>query len=372
MEKFNKREKLTSTKMNKLVGELNANTENIEALNKTLYDDEVGDIPTLQRDVEHTKEELEEAKLFKFPNATIVGNLNINHGQVSGFSRENYLILPFAFNVSGKAFELNLAFTTGSDISAPQNIIGSKFCLAAFIQDGKLNTRISTSGNTWEISEESSFAISPNTTYYIKLSYDRLQYKLQYSLDGKSYSQDWVEVNPNEPEEGLVYIGVGNNFNNPFKGIVNLNKCELLINNQHYWEGMDDAGLATRLATDLSNIDDEGEQRIKEIVHPEFSELSLKVGNKADKITSAIEIPDDGIPLAGTSYKLGTIASLTIDGIPTSDAETTVYFTADEGFTMSIPDCEVVGELSAEAGKSYVMSILNGIVVMGEVTSYNN
>ena len=97
-----------------------------------------------------------------------------------------------------------------------------------------------------------------------------------------------------------------------------------------------------------------------------------KIADKADKTVSATSLPSDGIPLAGTSYKLGTIAALSINGIPMSDAETVIYFTADEGFTMSIPDCEVVGELSAEAGKSYVMSILNGIVVMGEVTSYNN
>lgn len=95
------------------------------------------------------------------------------------------------------------------------------------------------------------------------------------------------------------------------------------------------------------------------------------ISGKADKIVDATSLPEDSSPLAGTSYKLGTIASLTINSIPTSDAETTIYFTCGEGFTMSIPDCNVVGELSAEAGKSYVMSILNGIVVMGEVESYN-
>lgn len=292
MEKFNYQEILSSAKMNRLVDELNADTKNIENLNKTLYDEEVGDIPTLEKKVEKVQEDVEEAKLFKFPNATIKGDLNINHGQVSGFSNENYLILPFAFNVAGKAFELNLAFTTGSDVTIPQNIIGSKFCLAAYIQSGKLTTRISTSGTNWEISKELSFTVTPNTTYYIKLSYDRLQYKLQYSTDGKEYSQSWVEVNPNYPAEGLIYIGVGNNFNNPFGGIINLNKCELLINNQHYWEGMDDAGLATRLATDLSNIDEEGVDEIKEIIKPELDTLSEKVSEIENNHTSVDDIKE--------------------------------------------------------------------------------
>lgn len=267
MEKFSKNERLTSAKMNRLVDEVNANTKNTENLNKTLYDEEVGDILVLEKKLKQTQETVDEMRLFKFPNATIMGDLNINHGQISGFGTENYLILPFAFNVAGKAFELNIAFTTGSDVTLPQNVIGSKFCLAAYIQNGKLTTRISTSGTTWEISKESSFAVESNKTYHIKLSYDRLQYKLQYSTDGNSYTQDWVDVNPNTPAEGLVYIGVGNNFNNPFKGIINLNKCGLFINNQHYWEGMDDAGLSTRLATDMSNIDDEGRNVINGIVN---------------------------------------------------------------------------------------------------------
>lgn len=361
MERFSPKEILKAAKLNKLVDELNLDTEgvqhlneNLEALNKTLFDEEVGALPTLDKRIEHAEEQIDEMVLFKYPNATIKGDLNINHGQVSGFGNANYLVLPFAFDMAGKAFELNLAFTTGSDVTAPQNIIGSKFCIAAYIQNGNLTTRISTSGTNWEISKESSFAITPNNTYYVKLSYDRLQYKLQYSADGKTYSQDWVDVNPNAPKEGLVYIGVGNNFNNPFGGIVNLNKCELLVNNQHYWEGMDDAGLATRLATDMNNIDPEGEQRVRDIV----------------KSLTADTLPEDGIPVENTTYALGEIASLTLNDIPNSSLETLIYFKAGTGFSMSIPDCEVIGELSAEAGKSYVMSILNGIVVMGEVSTH--
>lgn len=94
-------------------------------------------------------------------------------------------------------------------------------------------------------------------------------------------------------------------------------------------------------------------------------------GEKGDAIDSATALPTNKIPVPGTSYKLGTIPSLALNSIPTSDLEIIIYFTADSGFTMSIPDCQIVGELAAEAGKSYVMSILNGVVVMGEVSSYN-
>lgn len=87
------------------------------------------------------------------------------------------------------------------------------------------------------------------------------------------------------------------------------------------------------------------------------------------KVVSATTLPTNKIPVAGTSYKLGVIASLSLSGVPTSDYETTIYFTAGTGFQMSIPaSTKIVGELSAEAGKSYVISIQNGVVIMGEIT----
>lgn len=121
-----------------------------------------------------------------------------------------------------------------------------------------------------------------------------------------------------------------------------------------------------------NDFTDDAKNKLDGLQNYDDTELRNEVNEKANKVASVTEMPTDGIPLAGTAYKLGTIASLSINGIPTSDAETVIYFVADEGFTMSIPDCEVVGELSAEAGKSYVMSILNGIVIMGEVTNYQN
>ncbi|CAJ0610681.1 unnamed protein product [Cylicocyclus nassatus] len=55
-----------------------------------------------------------------------------------------------------------------------------------------------------------------------------------------------------------MYIGVGEvnaEVKNVFTGIINLNYANLKINNELVWQGMDDVGLATRLAVDMSNID---------------------------------------------------------------------------------------------------------------------
>ena len=45
-----------------------------------------------------------------------------------------------------------------------------------------------------------------------------------------------------------------------------MNKAQLTVMGNVVWQGMDDAGLATRLATNLNNIDEVGKERIKEIV----------------------------------------------------------------------------------------------------------
>lgn len=112
---------------------------------------------------------------------------------------------------------------------------------------------------------------------------------------------------------------------------------------------------------------------------PGFTHGIMYVSNFAslDKTLSDIEMyhydGDFNGHIAGnTKYTLGDMSELNITSITKSDKESLVYFTAGEGFTMSIPkDTEIIGDLSVEPGKSYVMSVLNRVVVMGEITKYN-
>lgn len=235
-----------------------------------IFDEEV--LAKTNKNVSDLSKQVEELKLFKFPNLTIIGNPTINHGQVSDFSSDNYLILPSIFDNKGRSFEVNVAFTTDSNVTAAQNIIGGKFCMALYVQNEKLTLRLSSNGKDWNIlSKTSEFTVKPNTTYFIKVVFDRLQYKLLYSTDGINYTQDWSVTNTLEPYPGVVYFGVGNNFFNPFQGIINLNKCDIKFNNTIVWQGMDDVGLATRLATDLSNLDEEGENVLRQIIRDELN-----------------------------------------------------------------------------------------------------
>lgn len=239
-------------------------------------------------EVEKLDNRIDEIELTKFPNAIIHGTPTINQGQISNFSQENYLSLPAIFDLHDRGFEFNFAFRTNDDVTTAQNIIGSKFCMALFIQNSKINLRVSQNGTNWDLVDiQGNIDIQPNTTYYIQIYFDKLTYKLKYSLDGQTFTDIASKVASVSPNPSQIYLGVGNNFFNPFKGIINLNKCYLKINNSIIWRGLDDAGLQTRLATDLENIDAGGIAYINGLIEekgyitPEDTKDFIKATNYA-------------------------------------------------------------------------------------------
>ena len=213
---------------------------------------------------------VDDLELFKFPNATIVGSPTINNGQISDFSQTSYLRFPFLMDFQGRHFAINMEFTTAADVTNQQNIFDSDFGLAFAIRSAKFVIAVSSNGTSWNIGEGvGSHTVLPNTTYRVQLAWDGTAYKLAYSVNGgESYTEDISLASTESPFPKQVYIGVGENYAsvlNFFKGIINLNYASLYVADSLVWQGMDDVGLASRLATDLSNIDAAGEQRIKDI-----------------------------------------------------------------------------------------------------------
>ena len=70
-------------------------------------------------------------------------------------------------------------------------------------------------------------------------------------------------------------------------------------------------------------------------------------------------------------YSPGSLSSLTLSAIEISDQESLIYFTTDQwsNFSLSLPTgTKYIGAFSFSPSTQYVVSILNGIVVMGEVS----
>lgn len=239
----------------------------------TVYDKEETikeHLKTLTDKNDSLESQISELELFKFPNAVIIGDPTIHTGQVSNFNENNYLQFPYIVDLNDKPFQIDFCFTTGKDVTTQQNILDSQFGLALAIKDGKGLMAISHNGTSWAGAIPGTIDIDPNTTYYARLSWNKINYKTEISTDGVEYKSDINFGSTQSPYPRTMFIGgcsgsVIGHTPHPFGGIIDLEKSYLYVNNVEVWHGMEDAGLATRADISLSNINDAGEQKIKDI-----------------------------------------------------------------------------------------------------------
>lgn len=230
-------------------------------------------IEGIEGDITRIDSKIDDIELFKFPNATIIGEPTIQNGQISGFSTMNYLQFPFILDLHNQRFQIDFCFTTATNVQTQQNILDSKFGLALAISGGKGLMAISSNGTSWNIGNTTgTMNIESNTTYYARLTWDGIQYKTLLSTDGTNYTQDMVLVGAQAPHPTTIFIGGCDTLEtghdpHPFLGTINMNKATLTVMGNVIWQGMDDAGLATRLATNLNNIDEVGKERLNEFVN---------------------------------------------------------------------------------------------------------
>lgn len=210
-------------------------------------------------------------EVSKFPNLTIIGQPTINQGQLSNFSSSNYARFPFVVNFQNRPFNIKMDITTGSNIVSQENVIDSDFGLALAIRNSRFILAFSVNGTSWAAEYQGSHQLAANTAYLLRLNWDGSTYKLEFSTDGgENYITDITFTNSQSPYPKQIYVGVGQNngvIMNHFSGIINLNNCELVISGKTVWLGMDDVGLATRLAVDLSNIDNAGVDYINSLIN---------------------------------------------------------------------------------------------------------
>lgn len=218
-------------------------------------------------ELQTTNERIDELELYKFPNVTLFGEPNIQNGQLSNFSSLNYAQFPFLVDFHQQAFEINMCFTTGNQVATQENIFDSIDGLAFAVRGGHFVVAMSSDGQTWNMGEHiGTINVNTNTTYYVKFSWNKLQYKLDVSTDRTNYTNDFTVTDTRSLYAKQIVIGKSTDNRYIFSGSINLNYCSLSIMGQQVWQGMDDVGIATRLATDLSNIDEAGVNKIKDIV----------------------------------------------------------------------------------------------------------
>mgnify|MGYP003293760902 CR=1 FL=1 len=240
-----------------VVQDKNANIDLTPYASKTYVDDED----------QKLKDKIADIELAKFPNVTIIGQPTIQQGQISNFSSTNYCQFPFVVDFQNQPFKLDFEITTGNEVTQQHNVFDSVFGLAFAVRQSKFVLAVSTNGTSWNIGEVlGSHIVLPNTTYRIRLVWDRQNLTLEYSTDGgSSYIVDSTRALTEQPYPKQMFIGITSDKSTTFNGIINLNYASLEIANKVVWQGMDDVGLATRMAVDMSNIDEAGINKVKTI-----------------------------------------------------------------------------------------------------------
>lgn len=232
-----------------------------------------------------------------FPAVTIFGHPRIQETQMSEFTASNYAQFPFLVDFAGRHWQLDCAITTGADVSQQHNVFDSAFGLAFAFSGGKFVLAMSSNGTSWNLGATSgTHSILANTTYYIRITWDGANYVLAYSTNKVDWTNDITVASTESLASKQIIIGKSLDNAHIFNGSINFADARLTIANVIVWEGMGEVGTATRMALDMSNIDDAGKQRVNDIVKAgsfgeEVTELDRNVGTLSTDVAGKVSKP---------------------------------------------------------------------------------
>ena len=186
-------------------------------------------------------------KLLYKPDFNMVGNVTMNSdGSYSGFSGSNYISFDKSFEVGSNTWEVVAKFTTTNSFPSLQGIYhfhnalsdSGRYGLIIRMQGNKFNF-VASSGYSWLFNATGSYTIQPNTTYWVKVSFDGSKYVLSYSLDGETYIEDIVQSSTSLLLSGLDIMVAGtwysgSSYIEPLLGKLYLNSCYWKIGDEVY------------------------------------------------------------------------------------------------------------------------------------------
>lgn len=128
--------------------------------------------------------------------AEVVGTLTVSdNGDVSGFSANDYLVLPISlYMTDATSFEIGVCFTTPGTTALGLNILENPHSILEHKirietnSDKKLYIVIHSGTNTQAIIGTT--ILQTSTKYYVKLVYDGTNYTLSLSTDGITYTTE--------------------------------------------------------------------------------------------------------------------------------------------------------------------------------------
>lgn len=166
----------------------------------------------------------------------ISGTLTNNNGVFSGFDNNSYLYIPGVRTNDNTEFVIK--FTTGSDITTSQCVIGCEHFLALDVASGKLSSW------NWETASavQFSWSLFTNQTYYVKIICNGNTRTFNISVNGNSYSElgsftdNTITNNINKLYQ-FVLGRYSHQASNPFLGSIDVKGCYIKRNNELLWDG---------------------------------------------------------------------------------------------------------------------------------------
>lgn len=167
---------------------------------------------------------------------TIYGELTKSDNVLSNFSTSNYAIINANFEPGNYTWEMNFLVTTGDNVSTEQEICADS---TNSLEIELINSHFALEVNSGT-TNQGTYTVLANTTYYVKVQFTGSQYILSYSLNGSLYTQD-VTVTSSTSYKGNSTLYIGKDINNnsaPWLNTINLSGCNILINNSQIWQGL--------------------------------------------------------------------------------------------------------------------------------------
>ena len=144
----------------------------------------------------------------------VIGNPTISSSnEVSDFTTTDYITYT-NFTTDDQPFELKFQIRTSQDFATEQCIasVSDYGMYLGITTEGKLVLSLGNDKTSWNIAnrEQSRNKLLPNSTYYLRLSFDGNEYSLQISEDDKRYDYA-INIASTEPllaHNSIIYVGV--------------------------------------------------------------------------------------------------------------------------------------------------------------------
>lgn len=158
-------------------------------------------------------------------------------GVVSDFAAAKYVYCSDNTIVFTSPWRLTVKFTTGSSITANNNVVGCNVdtygIRLGWGTDGLFFFLVSDPVNGGWITtteQKGTYVVQPNTTYWYRIGWDGSNYYGQYSLNGTTFTNDISYASTTTPTYNTYPFRLGNNgasSSYPMSGSIDLKECKM-------------------------------------------------------------------------------------------------------------------------------------------------